>query len=261
VSEMVTGRASITDVRDLEIDDLLGRDPVSYRNEDVAASLSGKVVMVTGAGGSIGSELCRQIIRQQPSALVLFDQSEYGLYQVERELSVISENEQLEIPIHPLLGSVTHRRRCGSAMRTFGVQIVYHAAAYKHVPLVEQNVIEGIQNNVFGTWYTAEAAITAGVERFVLVSTDKAVRPTNVMGASKRLAELVLQGAGPAPVRHRLLHGAFRQRPGFIRLRCTPVPRTDSQRRPRDRDPPGHHPLFHDHSRGQSAGAAGRGHG
>ena len=194
VSEMVTGRASITDVRDLEIDDLLGRDPVSYRNEDVAASLSGKVVMVTGAGGSIGSELCRQIIRQQPSALVLFDQSEYGLYQVERELSVISENEQLEIPIHPLLGSVTRRRRCGSAMRTFGVQIVYHAAAYKHVPLVEQNVIEGIQNNVFGTWYTAEAAITAGVERFVLVSTDKAVRPTNVMGASKRLAELVLQG-------------------------------------------------------------------
>ena len=194
VSEMVTGRASITDVRDLEIDDLLGRDPVSYRNEDVAASMSGKVVMVTGAGGSIGSELCRQIIRQQPAAIVLFEQSEYGLYQVERELSVISNNEQLEIPIHPLLGSVTHRRRCESAMRTFGVQIVYHAAAYKHVPLVEQNVIEGVQNNVFGTWYTAEAAIATGVERFVLVSTDKAVRPTNVMGASKRLAELVLQG-------------------------------------------------------------------
>mgnify|MGYP006279089133 CR=1 FL=1 len=194
VSELVTGRASISDVRDLEIDDLLGRDPVSYRNEDVAASLRGKVVMVTGAGGSIGSELCRQIIRQQPAALVLFEQSEFGLYQVERELTEISANEQIDIPVHPLMGSVTHRRRCESAMRTFGVQIVYHAAAYKHVPLVEQNVIEGVQNNVFGTWYTAEAAIATGVERFVLVSTDKAVRPTNVMGASKRLAELVLQG-------------------------------------------------------------------
>ncbi|MGM0449495.1 MAG: nucleoside-diphosphate sugar epimerase/dehydratase [Pseudomonadota bacterium] len=194
VTELVTGRARISDVRDLDIDDLLGRDPVRYRNEEVAESLSGRVVMVTGAGGSIGSELCRQIIRQQPQALVLFEQSEFALYSVERELRIICENEALDIPIHPLLGSVTHRRRCESIMRGFGVQIVYHAAAYKHVPLVEQNVIEGVQNNVFGTWYTAESAIAAGVEKFVLISTDKAVRPTNVMGASKRLAELVLQG-------------------------------------------------------------------
>ncbi|MEQ6886613.1 nucleoside-diphosphate sugar epimerase/dehydratase [Salicola sp. Rm-C-2C1-2] len=194
VTELVTGQAQISDVRDLDIDDLLGRDPVRYRNEEVAESLSGKVVMVTGAGGSIGSELCRQILRQEPAVLVLFEQSEFALYSTERELLTICENEQLEIPIHPLLGSVTHRRRCESVMRGFGVNIVYHAAAYKHVPLVEHNVIEGVQNNVFGTWYTAESAIAAGVDQFVLISTDKAVRPTNVMGASKRLAELVLQG-------------------------------------------------------------------
>jgi len=194
VTELVTGQARISDVRDLDIDDLLGRDPVRYRNEEVAESLSGRTVMVTGAGGSIGSELCRQIIRQEPGALVLFEQSEFALYSIERELHTICANEELDIPIHPLLGSVTHRRRCESVMRGFGVNIVYHAAAYKHVPLVEQNVIEGVQNNVFGTWYTAESAIAAGVEKFVLISTDKAVRPTNVMGASKRLAELVLQG-------------------------------------------------------------------
>ncbi|PAU82452.1 nucleoside-diphosphate sugar epimerase [Halovibrio salipaludis] len=194
VTELVAGQARISDVRDLDIDDLLGRDPVRYRNEEVAASLRGRVVMVTGAGGSIGSELCRQIVRQEPVGIVLLEQSEFALYNIERELHIISANEGLSIPIHPLLGSVTHRRRCESIMRGFGVNIVYHAAAYKHVPLVEQNVIEGVQNNVFGTWYTAEAAIAAGVEKFVLVSTDKAVRPTNVMGASKRLAELVLQG-------------------------------------------------------------------
>ncbi len=194
MSELVTGKATISDVRDLEIDDLLGREPVQYDCAEVAASLHNKVVMVTGAGGSIGSELCRQIIQQRPAQLLLFEQSEYALYAIERELQNLCETEGLTIELHALLGSVTHRRRVESAMRTFGVHTVYHAAAYKHVPLVEQNVIEGVQNNVFGTWYTAEAAIAAGVERFVLVSTDKAVRPTNVMGASKRLAELVLQG-------------------------------------------------------------------
>ena len=194
MSELVTGKATISDVRDLEIDDLLGRDPVKYDSAEVAASLYGKVVMVTGAGGSIGSELCRQILQQRPAQLLLFEQSEYALYAIERELLNLCETEGLDTQLHALLGSVTHRRRVESAMRTFAVQTVYHAAAYKHVPLVEQNVIEGVQNNVFGTWYTAEAAIAAGVERFVLVSTDKAVRPTNIMGASKRLAELVLQG-------------------------------------------------------------------
>lgn len=193
MSELVAGQARINDIRDLEIEDLLGRDPVRPDSAVVAKSLYQKSVMVTGAGGSIGSELCRQIIRHRPRKLVLFEQSEFSLYAIERELSSINQVEGLEVELHPLLGNVSHRRRCETVMRAFGIQTVYHAAAYKHVPLVEHNVIEGIQNNVFGTWHTAEAAIAAGVERFVLISTDKAVRPTNVMGASKRLAELVLQ--------------------------------------------------------------------
>lgn len=194
MSELVAGQARINDIRDLDIEDLLGRDPVRPDREAVSASLSQKSVMVTGAGGSIGSELCRQILRHKPSTLVLFEQSEYSLYSIERELRAINQVEALGVRIQCLLGSVAHRRRCEAVMKAFGVQAVYHAAAYKHVPLVEHNVIEGVQNNVFGTLHVAEAAISAGVERFVLISTDKAVRPTNVMGASKRMAELVLQG-------------------------------------------------------------------
>lgn len=194
MSELIAGQKRINDIQDLEIEDLLGRDPVRPDNAQVAASLYGKAVMVTGAGGSIGSELCRQIIHHRPRVLVLFEQSEFSLYSIERELQAINSIEGLGVEIHPLLGNVAHRRRCESVMRAFAIQTVYHAAAYKHVPLVEHNIIEGVQNNVFGTWHTAEAAIAAGVERFVLISTDKAVRPTNVMGASKRMAELVLQG-------------------------------------------------------------------
>ncbi len=194
MSELVAGQARINDIRDLEIEDLLGRDPVRPDAATVAQSLYGKSVLVTGAGGSIGSELCRQILRHKPKALVLFERSEFSLYAIERELRSINEIESLGVSLHAVLGSVGHRRRCEAVMRAFGVKVVYHAAAYKHVPLVELNVIEGVQNNVFGTWHAAEAAIAAGVERFVLISTDKAVRPTNVMGASKRLAELVLQG-------------------------------------------------------------------
>ncbi|MBZ2168413.1 polysaccharide biosynthesis protein [Marinobacter sp. F4216] len=194
MSELVAGQARINDIRDLEIEDLLGRDPVRPDTNLVASSLLGKSVMVTGAGGSIGSELCRQILRHKPKILVLFEQSEFSLYSIERELQSINLVEGLGVALQPVLGSVTHRRRCEAVMKTFDVQTVYHAAAYKHVPLVEHNVIEGVQNNVFGTWHTAEAAIAAGVDRFVLISTDKAVRPTNVMGATKRLSELVLQG-------------------------------------------------------------------
>ena len=194
MSELVAGQARINDIRDLELEDLLGRDPVQPDNAQVAKSLYNKAVMVTGAGGSIGSELCRQIILHRPSRLVLFEQSEFSLYAIERELQALNRIEGLGVEIHPLLGSVTHRRRCEIAMRSFGIETVYHAAAYKHVPLVEHNIIEGVQNNVFGTFHVAEAAIAAGVERFVLISTDKAVRPTNVMVASKRMAELVLQG-------------------------------------------------------------------
>jgi len=194
MSELVSGRARINDIRDLEIEDLLGRDPVSPDSAVVAASLYEKCVLVTGAGGSIGSELCRQILRQGPAKLVLFDQSEFSLYAIERELQSINRIEDLGVEVHAVLGSVMQRRRCAAVMKAFGIHTVYHAAAYKHVPLVEHNVIEGVQNNTFGTWHVAEAAVETGVERFVLISTDKAVRPTNIMGASKRLAELVLQG-------------------------------------------------------------------
>lgn len=194
MTELVSGQARINDIRDLDVVDLLGRDPVQPDNDLVSSSLSGKSILVSGAGGSIGSELCRQIIKHKPKVLVLFDISEFSLYSIERELASINQIKGYDVAIHALLGSVKHQVRCEVVMRTFNVDTVYHAAAYKHVPLVEYNVIEGVQNNVMGTWNLAEAAIAAGVSRFVLVSTDKAVRPTNVMGASKRLAELVLQG-------------------------------------------------------------------
>jgi FlaA1/EpsC-like NDP-sugar epimerase len=155
--------------------------------------IRGKCVLVTGAGGSIGSELCRQIVRLGPSRLVLFEMSELALYNNERELEEIAAHERLTVEIVPLLGNAHHRHRVREVLSAFAVQTVYHAAAYKHVPIVEHNVIEGIHNNVISTWYTAEAALETGVETFVLISTDKAVNPANVMGATKRLAELVLQ--------------------------------------------------------------------
>ncbi|MCB5226051.1 polysaccharide biosynthesis protein [Alishewanella sp. 16-MA] len=194
MSDLVDGSMRIDELQDVKIEDLLGRDPVAPVKKLLHANIKGKVVMVTGAGGSIGSELCRQIIRGEPVTLVLFELSEYALYAIERELKLIIEADGLEVKIVPVMGSVQKQARLETVMRTFAVQTVYHAAAYKHVPLVEYNVVEGVYNNVFGTWFTAEAAIKAGVETFVLISTDKAVRPTNVMGASKRLAELVLQG-------------------------------------------------------------------
>jgi FlaA1/EpsC-like NDP-sugar epimerase len=150
--------------------------------------------MVTGAGGSIGSELCRQIIRLGPRRLLIFEMSELALYQIDRELWALIERDGIAVDLVSLLGNAHHRNRVGEILRTYSVQTVYHAAAYKHVPIVEHNVIEGIHNNVISTWYTAEAALECGVETFVLVSTDKAVNPTNVMGATKRLAEMVLQG-------------------------------------------------------------------
>ncbi len=191
--DIVNGNATIDELKDVAIEDLLGRDPVEPNPELMKANIFGKVVMVTGAGGSIGSELCRQIVRQKPKSLILFELSEFGLYEIDKELSNLVDAEELSVEIIPLLGSVQRINRVSTAMRAFGVQTVYHAAAYKHVPLVEYNVVEGVRNNVFGTYYTAKAAIESGVESFVLISTDKAVRPTNVMGTSKRMAELALQ--------------------------------------------------------------------
>ena len=194
LSDVLSGKAKIEDIKDVEIDDLLGRDTVTPKEELLHACITNKVVMVTGAGGSIGSELCRQILHQKPTHLILLELNEYNLYKIEQELQKTLKTFQETIELVSLLGSVQNRGRLESIMSTFAVQTIYHAAAYKHVPLVEHNIVEGVSNNVFGTWHCAEAAIKAGVESFVLVSTDKAVRPTNIMGASKRVAELVLQG-------------------------------------------------------------------
>lgn len=193
MADLVSGNKLYSDIKEVEIDDLLGRDTVAPRQDLLAANILGKVVMVTGAGGSIGSELCRQILKQKPKKLVLFELSEFGLYSIEKELSATAKENSLVVEILPMLGSVQRENRVLAVMESFKVQTVYHAAAYKHVPLVELNVVEGVRNNVFGTMYTARAAIAAKVETFVLISTDKAVRPTNVMGTTKRLAELSLQ--------------------------------------------------------------------
>ncbi|MEZ9235305.1 nucleoside-diphosphate sugar epimerase/dehydratase [Shewanella sp. 10N.286.52.A9] len=193
MADLVSGNKLYSDIKEVEIDDLLGRDSVAPRQDLLTANITGKVVMVTGAGGSIGSELCRQILKQSPKKLVLFELSEYSLYAIERELSATAKELGLNVRILPMMGSVQRENRVQAIMESFGVQTVYHAAAYKHVPLVEHNVVEGIRNNVFGTLNTARAAIAAKVETFVLISTDKAVRPTNVMGTTKRMAELVLQ--------------------------------------------------------------------
>jgi FlaA1/EpsC-like NDP-sugar epimerase len=191
--ELVDGKVEVADLKELDIEDLLGRDPVPPNPLMIAKNTTGKVVLVTGAGGSIGSELCRQILKAQPARLLLVELTEFALYSIEQELQKRLQNEGGDIELIFLLGDVRSRTRMAEIMRTWKPHTVYHAAAYKHVPLVEHNPAEGVRNNVLGTWVTAEQALACGVNDFVLVSTDKAVRPTNVMGASKRLAEMVLQ--------------------------------------------------------------------
>jgi FlaA1/EpsC-like NDP-sugar epimerase len=194
LTDLIAGKARIDDLIDVDVADLLGRDSVPPNPRLFSSCIRGKCILVTGAGGSIGSELCRQIMQLSPTRLVLFEMSEIALYTIERELKEIAARDHLAVDVVPLLGNAHHRQRVREVLSAYSVQTVYHAAAYKHVPIVEHNVIEGIHNNVLSTWYTAEAAIETGVETFVLISTDKAVNPANVMGATKRLAELVLQG-------------------------------------------------------------------
>lgn len=199
VNELAQGKVQTSDLRELDIDDLLGRDAVPPDQVLLGKNIKNKVVLVTGAGGSIGSELCRQILDVGPQTLLLVDLSEFALYQIHGELSAKVQGKGVELI--PLLGSVQDARRVNELMSTWKPDTVYHAAAYKHVPLVEHNPAEGLKNNVLGTLTVAKAAAESGAKSFVLISTDKAVRPTNVMGASKRLAELVLQAmAARTPV-------------------------------------------------------------
>lgn len=196
--DIAEGKIEVSDIQEVDIGDLLGREPVAPDETLLHSNITDKVVMVTGAGGSIGSELCRQIMQLSPKALVLYEISEFSLYQIEKELEKNSSTASLI----PILGSVLNQNRLESVCRHFQINTIYHAAAYKHVPIVERNTNEGIRNNVFGTLYTAQAAIKCGVETFVLVSTDKAVRPTNTMGATKRLAELILQALAQSAALH-----------------------------------------------------------
>lgn len=190
MADIVAGKARIDEFRQVNIEDLLGRDCVSPDSSLLTENVRNKVVMVTGAGGSIGSELCRQVALQNPKALILYELSEPALYYIDQEL----REHHTQLDIYPFVGSVQDEKTLRSVMSTHCVDTIYHAAAYKHVPMVEMNIVQAVKNNVLGTWCAAEAALKAGVKKFVLVSTDKAVRPTNVMGATKRMAELVLQG-------------------------------------------------------------------
>jgi len=191
--DLASGRVKVDDIQEVDIADLLGRDAVPAQAELLEHCIQGKCVLVTGAGGSIGSELCRQILSLKPTTLLLFEHGEFNLYSILGELEQRVKCESLMVRVLPILGSVRNPQKLLDVMKTWHVDTVYHAAAYKHVPMVEHNVAEGVQNNVMGTLYTAQAALQSGVANFVLISTDKAVRPTNVMGSTKRLAEMTLQ--------------------------------------------------------------------
>lgn len=197
LADIVSGRCKINEFKKIRIEDLLGRHLVDPYPELMQTNIKNSAVMVTGAGGSIGSELCRQIINQQPKLLVLYEFCEYALYRINQELSDTLNEINSDLKVIPILSSVLNQEQLEKTMTDFNIETVYHAAAYKHVPLVESNIINGVTNNVFGTLKTARAAMHSKVKTFVLISTDKAVRPTNIMGASKRLAELVLQGLAP----------------------------------------------------------------
>lgn len=212
VGNVIEGKVSISDLRDVSIDDLLGRDPVRPSELLLGRTIARRRVMVTGAGGSIGSELCRQILRAHPAELILLERSEYSLYDIDLELNALASSLEVAVKIIPVLGDVADRNAMQRIFARWRPDTVFHAAAYKHVPLVEANPIAGLRNNIFGTLNTCLAAEEIGVKNFVLISTDKAVRPTNVMGASKRVCELVLQARAK-------MHATRRNRTTFTMVR------------------------------------------
>ena len=205
MTDLAEGKVKISDIRELDVADLLGRNPVAPNKDLFEKNIKNKIVMITGAGGSIGSELTRQILFSRPKTLILLEQSEFALYALDAELRVRIKDDNLDTELISLLGNVRQYDWLKKICTTWHINTIYHAAAYKHVPIVEHNVTEGVLNNVWGTLNVARAAIESGVDQFVLISTDKAVRPTNIMGASKRLAEMVLQAlANEASVRTHL---------------------------------------------------------
>ena len=250
--DLISKRSLVTTIRNVELDDLLGRDPVMLDTAGLGEWLGNRVVMVTGAGGSIGAELCRHVARFRPARLVLFDISEAALYEIRTALADVFP----QLPVASVVGDVKHAARVEQVIAREQPQVIVHAAAYKHVPLMEdENAWQAVRNNAYGTLVLARAAVAAGVEKFVLVSTDKAVNPTSVMGASKRLAEVVVPE--PRRARHDVRDGALRQRVRQRRQRHPALSRADCARRSADRDASGDHPLLHVDLRGHAAAAAG----
>ena len=250
VFELLRGGVQLTrQLREVRVEDVLGRDPVVMELERVGAYLEDKIVMVTGAGGSVGAELCRQIARVGPKLLVLLDHAEDNLFRIDREML----DEWHFTRVEAVLADCKEADRMLEVMQRFKPDVVFHAAAYKHVPLMEANPLEAVRNNAIATRVTAEMAAAAGAERFVLISTDKAVNPRTVMGASKAMAEWIVEAAGHRPRRHALRDRPLRQRAGVVGQRRADLPRPDREGRPGHGHAPRDDPLLHDHSGGGAA--------
>lgn len=270
--DLASGRVKVDDLQEVDIADLLGRDSVAPRKELLERCIRGQVVMVTGAGGSIGSELCRQIMSCSPSVLILFEHSEYNLYSIHQELERRIKRESLSVNLLPILGSVRNPERLVDVMRTWKVNTVYHAAAYKHVPIVEHNIAEGVLNNVIGTLHAVQAAVQVGRAELRADfhrqggATDQcdgqhqAPGGDGPSGAQQRIGTGAVRRSEGRASRQQdpFHHGPLRQRPRFVRFGHSAVPRADQARRPGDGHPPEHHPLLHDHSRGSAVGHPGR---
>ena len=255
VFELLRGGVQLTrQLREVRVEDVLGRDPVVIELDRVGAYLEDKIVMVTGAGGSIGSELCRQIARVRPKLLVMLDHAEDNLFRIDREML----DEWHFTRVEAVLADCKEADRMLEVMQRFKPDVVFHAAAYKHVPLMEANPLEAVRNNAIATRVTAGMAAAAGAERFVLISTDKAVNPRTVMGASKAMAEWIVEAAGHQHATHPVHHRPLRQRAGFVGKRGADLPQPDREGRPGHRHPSRDDALLHDDSRGGAARDPGR---
>ena len=253
LSDLAAGRARVDEIHEVEVSDLLGRDPVPPNLALLRACIEKKSVLITGAGGSIGSELCRQIVLLAPKRLLLLEMSEIALYNIEKELRLTSAREGLLVEIIALLGNAHHKYRVREIMQTYGVQTVYHAAAYKHMPIVEQNMIEGIHNNVYATWHAAEAALETARRDIRSGFNRQGRQPDECHGGHEALRRAGAAGDAGAGLQTRFLHGSFRQCSGLVRLGGALVSRADPPRRPRYRHASGCDPLFHDDSRSRTA--------